>query len=267
MNSAMIWNETRAGVVAGGNVASITYPQNEFNTGADTIQARSGLPFVYAASFGSLTQALNAKFISATNGQQPQNFSKPILDPIAAANLEIGNNSGVYDFRSNTLKNIYSLNEDVTCFVESSGTTSEDIYATLFVTDKPTVTNSIGQRIDAIITCSTPASTIAETLTNAALTPENELLAGIYRILHVDAVSTASANALVYSELNIKGLELGVPFIPRTSPKQNISPLNNLPIDEPYTFNSVTNFPSISTICGNSATSDVEVTLRLQRVG
>lgn len=262
----MIWNETRAGVVAGANIQSITYPQNEFNTGTDTIQARSGLPFVYAASFGSLTEALNCKFISATNGQQPQNFSKPILNPIAAANLEIGNNSGVYDFRSNTLKNVYSLNEDVTCFIESSATTSEDIYATLFVTDKPTVTNSIGQRVDAIITCST-SGTINETIANFALTPENELIAGIYRILHVDAVSTASANALIYAELNIKGLELGIPFIPRTAPKQNISPLNNLPIDEPYTFNSVTNFPSISAIAANSASSDVEVTFRLQRVG
>jgi hypothetical protein len=262
----MIWNETRSGVVAGGNITSITYPQNEFNTGADTIQARSDLPFVYAASFGSLTEALNCKFISATNGQQPQNFSKPILNPIAAANLEIGNNSGVYDFRANTLKNVYSANEDVTSFIESSGTTSEDIYSCLFVTNKPTVTNSIGQRVDAIITCST-SGTINETIANFSLTPENELVAGNYRVLGVDAVSTASGNALIYGELNFKGIELGVPFVPRTAPKQNIHPINNLPIDEPYIFNSVTNFPSASFIAANSASSDVEVTLRLQRVG
>ena len=266
MQGSMIWNETRAGVVAGANVQSITYPQNEFNTGTDTIQARSGLPYVYAVSFGSLSEARNCKFISATNGQQPQNYTKPILNPIAAANLEIGNNNGVYDFRSNTLKNVYSMNEDVTCFIESSGTTSEDLYAEMLVTDKPVVTNSIGQRIDAIITCST-SGTINETLSNFSLTPESELVAGNYRILAVDAVSTGSANAIVHSEINLKGIELGVPFIARTAPKQAIHPLNNLPIDEPYVFNSVTNFPSCSFIAANSATSDVEVTFRLQRVG
>ena len=134
------------------------------------------------------------------------------------------------------------------------------------MTNKPTLTNSIGQRIDAIITCST-SGTINETIANFSLTPENELVAGNYRVLGVDALSTASGNALVYSELNFKGIELGVPFIPRTAPKQNIHPINNLPVDEPYIFNSVTNFPSCSFIAANSASSDVEVTLRLQRVG
>ena len=118
------------------------------------------------------------------------------------------------------------MNEDITCFIESSGTTSEDIYAEMLVTDKPVVTNSIGQRIDAIITCST-SGTINETLSNFALTPQNELIAGNYRILAVDAVSTGSANALVHCELNLKGIELGVPFIGRTAPKQAIHPLNN----------------------------------------
>jgi hypothetical protein len=264
--SCMRWNETRAGTTSASAVSAGNYLRNEFNSdGSDGLEARPDLPFVYACSGGSLTQALRYDFLSATNGQNPQTFDKVILNGIASANLEIGNNPGVYDFRSNSLKNVYKANENITSRVTSSGTTSEDIYTHLFVTDKPFVTNSIGQRVDKIIR-STFSGTVGEDIANFALTPDNELEAGSYRILKVDAVSRGSACDLIYGEIVMKGIELGVPFIPRTAPKQNIHPINNLPIDEPIVFNSVNNFPSISLSAGNSATNDVDITFFLQRV-
>jgi hypothetical protein len=266
MIAAMIWNETRAGVTSLTAINALTYPNNLFNTSGDKIQARGSFPFIYAFSFGSLTQATSCQLVSATNSQNPNTYSKSVLDPIATVNLEIGNNNGVYDFRANTMKGSFSPLDDVECKIKSSGTTSEDIYAMAFVTDKPVVDNSIGQRTDVILNCTTTASTLNESLVNVSLTPTNELIAGNYRLLKVDAISPDSANALIYGEINFKQFPQGIPFIPRTSVKQNIHPINNLPMSEPLTFNSVANFPSASFICANSATSTTEVNLYLQRL-
>ena len=264
--SALIYLETRAGTTTESNIAAIaSYPLSTFNINGDNIQFRGDMPFISLAYGGSLTEGLRFSPKSATNAQQPQVFDRIVRSPIATANLEIGLHAGINDFRSNTLKNVATANEDVTCGLVSSATTSEVCYAVFWVTDMSVVDNSVGARID-VIQRATLSGTVNTTLTNFELTSDNQLKSGDYRIIKADVLSRAGANNLLYSEFVLKGLAEGQPCIPRTDPRQPQHTANFFPMSTPLIFNSDNNYPSINLLAANSATNDIDVTLYLQRV-
>ena len=264
--NALIYLETRAGTTTESNIAAIgSYPLSTFNVNGDFIQYRGDMQNISLCYGGSISQGLRFSPKSATNAQQPQVFDKIVRSPIATANLEIGLHAGINDFRSNTLKNVATANEDVSCGLVSSGTTSEVCFAVFWVTDMNTVDNSIGQRVD-VIQRATLSGTVNTDLTNFELTADNALKSGDYRVLKMDVLSRGGANNLIYSELVLKGLAEGQPCIPRTDPRQPQHSANFFPMSTPLVFNSDNNYPSINLLAANSATNDIDVTLYLQRV-
>ena len=262
--TSMRWLETRAGTSGTlSNITAGTYLLNEFNTNGDNVQARSDYGRVYGIAFYSATEGVLGDVVSATNSQNPQTITKCT----STSNLTNTNGNGMryVDFRANTLGNVFSRNEDVKARLSSSGTTSEVMACEVFVTDYNVVPTSVGQRVDRIIKCDT-SGTVSTSIANFALTPDNELEAGNYRIVKADVCSIDSSNTLIHSGLVLKGLPEAVPLVPRSAVSQDIPTINNLPVESNLIFNSVSNFPSINLIGANSASSAVDVTLYLQRV-
>ena len=262
--SAMIWLESRAGTAGTlSNINSISYPSNEWNVGNDTIQAKSLYKNVYGCYAGQISKPSFYDYTSATNSSQPQTLTKVSLDP--SADKAIGLNNSVFDFRSNTLKNIFSPIEDVTARMASEDTTSEVIWSVLLVSDYDVVPSTYGQRVDYIIR-GTISGTVNTTLTNFPITFDNSLSTlpnPLYKLLKADVCSSFGANKLIYSGIKFPDISHSVPIIPRSSVQTNISPLNSLP--DGYIFDA-NNLPSLYLLAGNSATNDVFVDFFIQKM-
>ena len=261
--SAFLYYESRAGTTTLSPVASVDYLSNEFNTGSDTIQAKSTFPFIYYSCFGADTKFSFGNLTSATNSNQPYTSTVGNVKPTTNKTLGINN---IQDFRSNTLERQFSPIEDVTCNIASVDTTSEDMWGIIGVTDYPVVPNQIGAKIDYVLRGTVSSGTIATSLVNSAISFDNSLTTlpnPLYKIIKADVCSPAGANELIFAGLKFSDKTHALPLIPRSSTQTTVHPINNIP--DGFIFDSNTP-PELQTLCVNSATADIFIDFYLQKL-